>query len=387
MNTLDLLLLGILVAAGIGGYRLGFVTRVTSWAGLAIGLVLGAKLLPTIIRALEDGSPTALVFAAIGTLVGSAFVGQAVGLLVGSRLHVALRSGGARDADRAAGAFAGALGVIIAFWLLLPGISEVRGWWAQQTRTSTFAELVDTRFPEPPDTLAALRNLLGEDQFPEVFEALQPAPDVGPPPEASDVPQSVQRDVSQSVVKIEGVACRRVQEGTGFVVAPDLVVTNAHVVAGEPETVVERDDGSEVTAVVVHFDPLRDLAVLRADGLDREPLAIGDVDEGGTGAVFGHPGGGPLRIAPYQVGRRVTAAGSDIYDEEPVDRDVLVLASSLAPGDSGAALVDASGSVVGVAFAIAPDKPGVAYALAVPELQAALGADLSAPAPTGPCLR
>jgi S1-C subfamily serine protease len=387
MNTLDVFLLAIVVAAGLGGFRLGFVARVASWAGLAVGLVAGAWVLPPIVRGLENGSPQALVFAAIGTLVGAAFIGQAIGLIVGSRLHFALPVGRARDVDRTAGAVAGVLGVMVAFWFLLPAVSDVRGWWAEQTRHSSFAQMVDQRFPDPPDTLAALRNLIGEDQFPRVFDALQPAPDVGPPPGDVDLPAEVQDRVRASVVKVQGVACRRVQEGSGFVVAPDTVVTNAHVVAGEPETVLFRDDGQQIRSTVVVFDPFRDLAILNAPGMDRPALGLGDIAPGGTGAVFGHPGGGPLRVAPFEVGRRVEATGADIYDDERTTRDVLVLAAALAPGDSGGALVDGSGEVVGVAFAIAPDRAGVAYALAVDELRAALAEDLTTEDDTGPCLR
>lgn len=183
------------------------------------------------------------------------------------------------------------------------------------------------------------------------------------------------------------MACRRVQEGSGFVVGPGLIATNAHVVAGEDETIVQRTDGTEVTATVVAFDPRRDLAVLSAPGLDRVPLRRADVEEGAIGAVFGHPGGGELRAAPYSVGRTVAATGTDIYDEERTERQVLILSSSLAPGDSGAALIDPEGRVVGVAFAIAPDKPGVAYALDIEELEAVLAGDLSRPVDTGPCLQ
>jgi S1-C subfamily serine protease len=387
VNTLDVLLLGLLVAAGVGGFRLGFVARVASWVGLALGLVVGLRLLPVVVRSLENGAPTSLVFAAIGALVGCAFLGQALGLVVGSRLHFALPTGPARSLDRLAGAAAGVLGVVLAFWFLLPAVSDVRGWWAEQTRNSTLAQIVDERFPAAPDTLATLRNLLGEDQFPRVFDALRPAPDVGPPPGEVSVPQGVLAEARRSVVKVEGVACRRIQEGSGFVVGPDTVVTNAHVVAGEPETRLVRDDGSDVRASVVVFDPFRDLAVLRAPGLDRPPLPIGGIDQGGIGAVLGHPGGGDFRAAAFEVGRRVQATGTDIYDRERTDRDVLVLAAALAPGDSGAALVDEQGEVVGVAFAIAPDRSGVAYALAVDELQSALAADEGRPVATGPCLR
>jgi S1-C subfamily serine protease len=170
------------------------------------------------------------------------------------------------------------------------------------------------------------------------------------------------------------------------VVGDGLVVTNAHVVAGEDETVVQRSDGSEVRAQVVAFDPNRDLAVLRASDLDRPALRRSDIGVGGVGAVFGHPGGEELRAAPFQVGEEVTATGTDIYDRNRIERQVLILASALRPGDSGAALVDPQGAVVGVAFAIAPDRPGVSYALAIEELEPVLAGNLSGPVDTGPCL-
>lgn len=387
LNSLDLLVLTCAVGAAFGGYRLGFLTRVTSWIGMAFGVLVGALALPPILRSIEDGSDAQLLFVTIGILLGTAFLGQALGLWIGSRLHVALPGASVRSVDRGAGAVAGVVGVLVGLWLLLPLMADVPGWFAVQARSSTVAGFVDERFPPAPDAMATLRRLIGEDQFPRVFEALQPAPDLGPPPAASGLSEAVQNAVVPSTVKVEGVACRRIQEGSGFVAGPDLIVTNAHVVAGETDTVVQRSDGSEVRATVVAFDPRRDLAVLRAPGLDRQALSLFDVGAGATGAVFGHPGGGDLRLAPFEVGRTVTATGTDIYDRERTERKVLILASSLAPGDSGAALIDAGGRVVGVAFAIAPDKPGVAYALEVEEVQPVLAGDLSHAVDTGDCLR
>jgi S1-C subfamily serine protease len=220
-----------------------------------------------------------------------------------------------------------------------------------------------------------------------VFSALQPAPKLGPPPADSGISQAVADRVVPSTVKVQGIACRRIQEGSGFVfAAPDLVVTNAHVVAGEDQTVIFRSDGTQANATVVAFDPKRDIALLRVPGLRRTPLPEGRTQVGGKGGVFGHPGGGPLRIAPFQVGQIVKASGRDIYDQQPSERLVLILAAALRPGDSGSALVDPSGSVVGVAFAIAPDKPGVSYALDMSELRAVLAGDLSHKVDTGPCL-
>lgn len=375
------------VGAAFGGYRLGLLARVTSWIGMGLGAYVGALLLPSVLRAIEDGSDVQLLFVTIGVLLGTAFLGQALGLWVGSRLHLALPGRSVRSVDRGFGAAAGVMGVLVGLWLLVPLMADVPGWFSVQSRTSAVAAFVDERFPPAPDAVATLRRLVGGDQFPRVFDALQPAPDLGPPPTVTGIDQAVVDAVVPSTVKVQGVACRRVQEGSGFVVGAGLVVTNAHVVAGETDTVVQRSDGSEVRATVVAFDPRRDLAVLSAPELDRPALGRVDVEEGATGAVFGHPGGGPLRAAPFQVGRTVDATGTDIYDRERTERKVLILSSNLAPGDSGAALIDPAGRVVGVAFAIAPDKPGVAYALDIEELEPVLAGDLSHPVDTGPCLR
>ena len=278
------------------------------------------------------------------------------------------------------------IGVLVTLWLLLPLMAEIPGWFASQSRTSAVAGFVHDSFPEPPDAVSTLRRLVGP-QFPRVFDALDPAPDLGPPPTVTGIEQAVVDAIVPSTVKVEGIACSRIQEGSGFVAAPGLVVTNAHVVAGQTETVVQRHHGSQVNAQVVAFDPRRDIAVLSIPDIGRNPLVLADAEVGTTGAVFGHPGGGELRAAPFQVGEAVAATGTDIYDRERTERQVLILASNLAPGDSGAALIDPQGRVVGVAFAIAPDRPGVAYALDMEELATVMAGDLSRPVDTGPCLR
>ncbi len=374
------------MGAAIGGYRLGLLARVASWVGLAVGVTIGSLVLPPVLRGLEDASPPQLLLVTVGVLLGTAFVGQALGLMVGARLQATLPGHTVRSADRAAGGVAGVLGVLVGLWILLPLMADVPGFWAAQARTSAVARWVDERFPEPPDTVETLRRLVGEDQFPRVFDALERTPDVGPPPTSTNIPQSVVDAVVPSTVKVEGVACRRIQEGSGFVVGNGLVVTNAHVVAGEDETIVQRSDGTTVRAQVVAFDPNRDLAVLAATDLGRPALRRDAIDEGGVGAAFGHPGGGALRAAPFSVGDKVTATGTDIYDRNRTTRQVLVLAADLQPGDSGSALIDPEGDVVGVVFAIALDRPGVAYALDLPELEAVLRSDLSRPVDTGPCL-
>jgi S1-C subfamily serine protease len=385
LNLLDLLVVALAVSAGIGGYRLGFLARALSWAGMALGVVLATRFLPSILENFESGAPTGKLMIAIGILLGGAFLGQALGLLIGSHAHVALPPG-SRPLDRAAGAVSGVLGVLIGVWLMTPTLASVPGDIARQARQSTLLGWIDDVAPQAPDTLQALRRVVGDGAFPDVFNGLAPSPDVGPPPADSGLSQATLDAAVASTVLVEGPACGRIQEGSGFVAEPGIIVTNAHVVAGEDETQVVTQDGRRLDATVVHFDPDRDLAVLEVGGLDLAALSIADGGPGDIGAVLGHPGGGPLEPSPFQVSDEVEALGRDLYDSHDTRRQVLILASDLAPGDSGAALVSPEGNVVGVAFAIAPDRPRTAYALDVSELNEALAAPRSAATDTGSCL-
>ena len=388
MNLFDLVIAASAVAAAVGGYRLGFLARATSWVGLALGLFLGARFLPAIIGLFEGPDPASKLFVAAVVLVGGAFAGQALGLVIGSAMGRSLPHGPARAFDRLTGAFVGMLGVLVSVWLLLPAIADVPGTVSRQARSSVIARLIDRNAPPPPDTLQALRRLVGETNFPQVFSALQPAPVAGPAPASTGIDPSVLRRVEASTVKVSGEACNRIQEGSGFAAGPDTVVTNAHVVAGERTTQVQRPDGRKLKAGVVYFDADRDLAVLQVAGLGQQPLPIGSGRVGQRGAVFGHPGGQEqLQISPAAIRQRVDAVGRDLYDAHDTRRDVFVLAADLRPGDSGGALVSAQGAVIGVAFAIAPDRRGTSYALSHRELAAALRAPRQAGASTGRCLR
>lgn len=371
-NLFDALVVIAIGFAGLAGWRLGFVTRVTSWLGAAVGLLLALRALPWVVDRLEGAGSIRLALTGGGVIVAGVSIGSLIGLLVGSRLRTAVSGDATNPVDRAAGAAVGGLGILVGVWLLVPLVADFSDFPAEQVRDSQVARVVDVIFPAPPDGVQTLRRVIGVEEFPRVWEALHPTPDLVDPPTASGIDEATAELIRGSIVRIEGTACRRIQLGSGFVADAGLVVTNAHVVAGEETTTVVRDDGRSFEAHLVHYDPSVDLAVLRVPGLDRPalPLVAGSV--GDVGGVFGHPNGGDLRIAPFQIARRVTATGNDIYDRERVDRDVYFISTDLSPGDSGAALVDVDGQVVGVAFAVAPDKPGVAYALTVAEVTAAL---------------
>jgi S1-C subfamily serine protease len=367
------------VAAAVGGYRLGFLARVLSWIGLAAGLYAAARFLPRIITALALGQSNQRLVAASVVLIGGALVGQAAGLLVGGRLHAVLPLGPLRSIDRVVGAAVGAFGVFVALWLLLPAISSVSGVPARATRGSVIARFVST-LHRPPNTLEALRRLVGQETFPAVFNALGDNPDAGVPPTVSAVPPGVATTVSASAVKVEGQACNQIQDGSGFTIGTDLVVTNAHVVAGEPagQTAVIEANGTRLAATVIRFDPDRDLALLEVAALDEPALTIAPATVGDQGAVFGHPGGqAALAVTPARISQEVTAVGQDLYDTHTTSRDVFVLASDLAPGDSGGALVTPGGKVAGVAFAIDPSRPGTSYALSYKVLDAFLAAPVT----------
>jgi len=385
MNALDVVIVLVAIAAAVGGFRLGFVTRVVSWIGMGLGLLLAIRLLPLALDRLRGSDQLVLLAATLAVVFAGAFIGQGIGFVIGSRLRPRSSGDAVRRIDGVAGALAGIVGVLVLVWLLLPVLSGASGFPAEQATSSAVARQLDDRLPDAPDSIQAMRSLFGDDNFPAVFDALRPTPDLGPPPEETGISAETGARVARSVVKVEGIACRQVQDGTGWVVAEDLVVTNAHVVSGERETEIIRDDGSRADATVVAFDPAHDLAVLRVPGLDRAPLAVASSTADAVGGVYGHPGGGPLRVAPFAVSRRINAVGRDIYGTGVTSRDVLELASSLRPGDSGSALVDPAGNVVGVAFAIAPDRADVAYALATAELDGVLQGDMVRAVDTGPC--
>ena len=208
-----------------------------------------------------------------------------------------------------------------------------------------------------------------------------------PAPAVPGLPATVTSQVAASTVKVSGVACGVRLQGSGFSPAPDTVVTNAHVVAGTTTTQVLRPDGRTLPAEVRVFDPVRDLAVLAVPGLGQQPLGLGTATVGETAAVFGHPRGQTaVEISPARVVRRVTADVGDIYDRPSSPRQLLVLNSELEPGDSGAPLVNSSGKVVGVAFAISNLRRSTAFAVASEELAPVLAQPRTARASTGPCI-
>lgn len=387
-TLLDVVIAFFALGAASAGFRLGFLARSAGWVGVLAGLSVAAFAVEPVVAWVGATEPIVSVLVAAGTILAFVFVGQATGLSVGHlfRRRVA-RQRSARLVDSIGGAVAGVFGVLIIIWLLLPGLAVVPGDVAAAVRNSAVVDAVEGAAPEPPQALRDLGRRIDQTDFPEVFAGMRPAPELSPAPSEIPLRPHVVDQVRPSVVNVETEGCGGIQEGSGFVVAQDVVVTNAHVVAGSEVIEVLRNDGKRLRATLVNFDPRRDLAVLRVPGIQRRPLPLTKTASGATGAVFGHPGGqDALRIAPARISDVIDAVGRDIYGRSRVRRRVAVVASDLEPGDSGAALVTGDGHVSGVAFAIAPDQPGTAYALATSELRAVLAEDNTGAIPSGSCV-
>lgn len=371
MNLLDAALLLFAIGVAYGGWRGGFSARALGWVGLVAGGVIAALFVDDVANALRDSTPRTRLLGALAFLVLVSLLGQIVGTFLGVLVRRWLPPHLTRGVlDRSLGAAAGLALVVIGIWLLTPALSSAPGWPARATRGSVIVRAVDRVAPAPPNSLSALGRLVGDAPFPEVFARLT-SPDAGPPPEGYLAPE-VLASVRTSVVRLDGEACARLQQGSGVVVAEDLVLTNAHVVAGEEATTVSTTGGRRVAGTVVGFDPARDLALVRAPGLGLAPLPRGSIEVDATGSVIGYPGGGTQLESPARVAEEITANGTDIYRESRTSRAIFVLAAQLEPGDSGGPLIDQAGVVVGLAFAVDPGSTTTAYALTDEEIDRGL---------------
>lgn len=384
MNLLDVAVLAVMGTAVWGGYRLGLLTGGTSWVFLLQGLLAASLLTPVLVAVVGD--PALRLAIGLILFLGAGFGAQWLGRAVGVIFRRALLPEDLHQADKVAGAVLAPVTVLVVVWLiLLPPMSQVVGWPGRLAKGSAVAEAIGA-LPDPPDNAMALRKLAGPMALPEVLTALGPAGDSSPPPDETSIEPEVVAKVKASTVKVEGEACLFDRAGSGFTVAENLVVTNAHVVAGERKTVVVRPDGTRLRAVVAVYDAQRDLALLRVPGLNQQPLPLGAARPGTEAAVFGHPDGqDELEISPAAIRQELVASVRSLDFDMPTRRAVYVLAADLSPGDSGGALVTPSGTVAGIAFAIARDRDGVAYALTAEELRPVLELDRSGTADTGPC--
>ncbi len=386
MSLLDLVLILLSVTAVLSGWRVGLVARAGLWLGIVAGFVAAIWTVPATLRWLE-GYPAGVRFLS-AVLVLSTTVGVVATLLgrLGGSLGRRLATTRLRGPDRAAGAAAGLALIATVAWLTLPLAAAMPGPVGTHVAGSRTTALLAEHAPPPPDISGSIRALLVESRFPEVIAELEPVRAAGPPPDDLAVAPDVLERARASTVRVSARGCELRYDGSGVTIAPGTVLTNAHVVAGSDQVEVRRPDGQVRAARVVAFDPRRDLALLEVEDLGQQALPLDTAAAGQEGAVIGYPGGQARpRITPVRVQQRRTALGRDIHGVEETEREVLFLAASLRQGDSGAPVIDESGRVIGLVFAVSPDRATSAYALDRVELDAILAAPRVTGA-TGRCL-
>lgn len=394
MNWVDVLVLLMAVGAVVAGARQGMVTAVASLTGVFVGLVLGFKLAPLLVERFD--SPVTKVAFTLSILVLMVAVGETLGVVVGRSIRDRMHLESVRQVDSVLGTVVLGLAVLVVSWLVaLPLSSASFPGLASAVRRSAVLGAVDRVMPEAARQLPAeLRRQLHSTGFPDVLSPFSATPlvEVAPPDPALQVSPVVQ-ELRASVLKVRGRAsrCGRALEGTGFVVGPDRVMTNAHVVAGTDEVGVERPDGQRRPGTVVFYDPETDIAVIAVPGLGAgvRPLRFAP-SAAGTGAsaiVLGYPLDGPYQAAAARVRDRLQLRGPDIYDSSIVQRDVYTVRATVRSGNSGGPLVDPEGRVLGVVFGAAVDDADTGFVLTAEEVADELAAGLAATAPasTGSC--
>ncbi len=378
MTALDGALAALVLLALIAGFRVGLIARIAGWAGLTAGALATWWAAPRLLGVLPTTEPHGRFLAVLGlgllllTLFSAAF-GR-----IGGRLTRWLRRWVVLDVvDRLAGAVTGVLVLALLVWILAPVAAFVPGGLARQVRSSAAIAAVVEYAPPPPDAVGLLRRAVDLSGFPLVLDVLEAAPSVGSPPTDLDLAAPSTQRAAASVVRVVSQGCDRRSSGTGFVLHGDLVVTNAHVVAGAEAILVHPPNGAALDAEVVAFDAERDLALLAVEDLALPALTRAAASLPSPAVVIGHPGGQQTqRVAPVRIDRSREAIGRDVFDDRPAARRILVLAADLERGDSGAPVIDADGRVVGVVFAVSPDRPTTAFALDDTELEAFLAEPL-----------
>jgi S1-C subfamily serine protease len=346
VTRLDWIIVVFAALLALFGFRRGFIVAVLSFGGFAIGSFIGTRLGPLLLRE-GSSSPYAPAFGLIGALLAGAILATGFEGL-GFKLRRTLVLPGLGMLDGALGALlSAALGLAIA-WILAAVVLQTAGTpqlRADIQRSTILRELNQILPPTGP--------ILG------VLASLDPLPSIsGPLPNVPSPPPAIAHDpgvrvASRSVVRVLGTACGLAIEGSGWVARPGIVVTNAHVVAGEHDTTVEVA-GSEpqLSSYAIAFDPTNDIAVLRVPGLGLSPLTLAtDPPSGRAGAILGYPENGSFDARPGRIGTTQPIITDDAYGRGPVSRLLTPLRGLVRPGNSGGPLVDSQGHVLTTVFA------------------------------------
>jgi S1-C subfamily serine protease len=379
MTVLDWGIVAFTVALALWGYRQGLIVGTLTLLGFALGAFAGSRIGPLILNQGSE-SPYAPLCAALGALLVGALVAVTLeSLALGLRSRLIPSRGFRHLADGAGGAAlvaAVALGLVWVFGavaLHAPGTAQLR---TDVQRSLILRSLNDVLPPSGP-ILNALNRV---DPAPSITG---PATPVAPPDPTIVTDPDVTR-AGASVVRVLGTACGLGIEGSGWVAAPGIVVTNAHVVAGEDDTTVNTREGASLQATPVHYDPDNDLAMLRV-GAQLPALPIAPEAKSGTaGAVLGYPENGPYSVAPARLGETRDTISEDSYGRGPIHRSIVSLRGQVRSGNSGGPVVDSRGRVLGTVFAATTSGTQGGFAVPDDVVETALD-QRSAAVDTGPC--
>lgn len=365
---LDALLALMLVGYLVYGFRNGLSRSVFTIAGIVVGIIAAFFLAPAIANLV----PVPFLHLGVTVVVAIGFValGHALGSAVGRFIRRGILRGPLSGVDRVLGAVgttivAALVASMVSFSVSQLGVPVL----SKAIAGSTVLRVINVLTPDPVEAfLAQVRGAVvdkGIPLFTGVLDGTPTIPDV-------DTGSGALNAAAQSVVRITGnaYACGVSQSGSGFVVYDDRVVTNAHVVAGVTEPVVETLAGQSLTGTIVYFDPIDDLAVLAVPGLDAPALPLAATLPATTDAAFeGYPFGGPFSSGAANVISVTSPAVPDIYGESRTQREVYTLAADIKEGNSGGPLLTLDGSVAGVVFARSGDTANVGYAMTMAELE------------------
>ncbi|MEU9341234.1 MarP family serine protease [Streptomyces sp. NPDC048278] len=389
MDLLDLVLVLVVLVYAASGYRRGLMAGCVSLAGFVGGAVIGVWVLPWVMELVTRGTATATVVAVLTVLV-PAVVGHELAGRLALRLRRELDQGPLRVADGIGGAVANSVAVLIVAWVA----ASVLGASSSPAVTTAIrdSKLLGTVQSAMPDTTPAwfsrATSALTEAGFPQVFNPFENESTAQvAKPSGDNVTAAATNASKRSTVKIEGSSGTQGREGSGFVFAPEHVMTNAHVVAGiDSPSVRIGGVGPTYDAEVVLFDPDRDVAVLYVPQL-RAPVLKFDTSaaRGNSAVVAGYPQDGNLNLQAATVANKVQATGQNIYNDATVTREIYSIRSTVRPGNSGGPLLTTDGKVYGVVFARSTSDDETGYVLTADEVatDAARGARATSPVDTG----
>lgn len=385
-NVVDVIVVLLVVAAAIAGFRQGFITAIFTLVTAIAGAVVAIWIAPYLMDLVQDS--TAKIAIGIACVIVGVGVGEIAGSTVGRAISRTIDWRPAQALDRALGLFGNALAVLLVIWLIAVPLAAVPfPWLSSAIRGSAVLGKVNEVIPNQAQDLSTrLREVFNSSGFPAILDPLAPTPNTAvDPPDQQVVASPAVEVAGRSIMKVRAIAqsCARRMEGTGFVIGPGKVMTNAHVVAGSDRAVVETDAGS-LEATVVLYDPQTDLAVLDVPDLTAPALqfAAERASSGDNAIVAGFPLDGPYTLSAARVRSTVQLRGPNIYSDATVTREVYTLRAQVRPGNSGGPLLAPDGTVLGVIFGAAIDETDVGFALTAdevaPVVQAGLADDTAA---------